>query len=130
MTRDELVELLTLNSVQFHITGSRYICSPAPMDTDEDYVVMVNNSMQFARLTAAGFEITTDQDSYEDMPNFLALRLDEFNLVATYSKEFYDRFVDATNQAKELNLLAKADRIALFQYVLYGKPAMSAELPF
>ena len=130
MTREELVELLTLNSVQFHMTGSRYICNPVPMDTDEDYVILMNDIMQFESLGASGFEITTDQESYEDLPSFLAMRLNEFNLVVTYSKEFYERFVDATNQAKELNLLKKADRISLFQSVLYGEPAMSAELPF
>lgn len=34
--------------------------------------------------------------------------------------DIYDRFIAATAVAKRLNLLDKADRIALFQAVLYA----------
>lgn len=44
----------------------------------------------------------------------------DVNLIVTQDNKFYDRFMAATSVAKRLNLLDKADRIALFQAVLYG----------
>jgi hypothetical protein len=47
------------------------------------------------------------------------------NLIVTDDLEWHRRFVAATSIAKRLNLMAKADRIALFQAVLYGMPSDS-----
>lgn len=34
--------LLSRVSNSWHMTGSRYICNPPPIDTDEDYIVYGN----------------------------------------------------------------------------------------
>jgi len=47
-------------------------------------------------------------------------RKGEINLIITTSKDFFDKFVKATEMAKEQNLLLKDERITLFQKILYN----------
>lgn len=120
MTREELRTLLDKNATAWAATGSRVICSPAPTDTDEDYIALMDDC---SALSVAGFVMGTDLNKYEDMPDFLAFRCGDFNVVVTDSRDFYEKFVLATEQAKALNLLEKTDRIDLFQSILYGNHA-------
>ncbi|MCB9020157.1 MAG: hypothetical protein H6546_07495 [Chitinophagales bacterium] len=102
------------------MTGSRFICDPPPMDTDEDYIIYGGNLHIIEEiLYKAGFKFTTDPD-YDGGNWFLTFRLNEFNIIATDSEAFFERFVSATLLAKSRNLLDKSDRIALFQKILYG----------
>lgn len=119
MDRATVVSLLNDYAKSYQMTGSRYICDPAPSDTDEDYIALVslNRIPQFIN---AGFDLNTDTELYDDCPDFYAFRAGEFNIIIVAEPEMYRRWVDATEQAKALNLLAKPDRIALFQKVLYG----------
>jgi hypothetical protein len=50
-------------------------------------------------------------------------KTDEYNLIITPDKDFYQKFILGTNLARYLNLLKKIDRVALFQAVLYGNDA-------
>lgn len=125
MTTEELRTILGSSTAAFSPTGSRYICDPAPTDTDEDYVCLADATTDLA-LLAAGFEQTTEVGAYVEMPEFFAWRCGEFNVITTESGEFYRLFVEATEEAKRLNLTSKVDRVALFQRVLYNEPA-SAE---
>ena len=118
MTREQLHAILNKQAQAWSPTGSRVICNPPPMDTDEDYIALMDDPHA---LSCAGFALGTDLHKYADMPEFLAFRHGEFNIVATDSREFYEKFCKATDAAKELNLLDKADRIALFRAVLYGE---------
>ena len=118
--RAEVLTVLSLNAVIYQMTGSRYICNPAPADTDEDYIALVDGDAWADALYAAGFTLNTDSDLYEGCPDFYAWRAGEFNIICVEEPEMYRRWVDATEQAKALNLRGKADRIALFQKVLYG----------
>ena len=127
MNRDQVLELLSLISVDYHMTGSRYICDPAPMDTDEDYVVLGTDPTE-DQLYLKGFTCNTDSELYKDLPMFTAWRLGEFNIIVTQDGGFYKDFVRATKRARELNLLGKLDRIELFQSELYGNIPM--EPPF
>jgi hypothetical protein len=124
VTRDELIALLTANTQRFAATGSRVICDPPPMDTDEDYVCLAHPSTEGALVTA-GFEASIDPEMYEDLPDFIPYRCGEFNVIVTESEDFYERFVQATEEAKRLNLTEKSDRIALFQRVLYRAEAVN-----
>lgn len=124
MDRASVRAALGQHAVTYQMTGSRYICNPAPTDTDEDYIALVAGNGWVAALEAAGFTLNTDSELYDDCPDFYAWRAGEFNVICVEEPEMYRRWVDATEQAKALNLLDKADRIALFQRVLYGVPEM------
>lgn len=123
MNRAEVQDMLLQNATRYQMTGSRYICEPAPADTDEDYVALGGGGLADA-LYKAGFVLNTDPEMYDALPDFMAWRLGEFNIIQVEDENFYDLFVAATEEAKALNLLAKDDRIALFQRVLYGAPAL------
>lgn len=116
----ELAHLLKKISVDWHMTGSRAICDPPPMDTDEDYIVYGSLPVIEKGLGQAGFELTTDPE-YGGGSWFLTFRFKEYNIIATDNEVFFERFVAATLSARRKNLLNKADRIAYFKKVLYGE---------
>jgi hypothetical protein len=119
MQRPDLIALLNTKAAEWRATGSRVICSPAPKGTDEDFIAYAGKSLTDA-LRDGGFAENTDPEMYADAPDFFAFRRDEFNVIVTRDHLFYCLFCNATEQAKERNLLDKAERIALFQDVLYG----------
>jgi hypothetical protein len=51
---------------------------------------------------------------------FESWRLGSINLIVTDRPAFFERFLAATALAKARNIMGKADRIRLFQQVLYG----------
>jgi len=98
--------------------GSTVTCNPPPQGTDRDYLCR-GSKLVFDKLKALGFETTTDEE-YQGMPSqFTSFRREDVNLIVTDDGDFYNAFLSATCIAKRLNLLKKADRIALFQSVLY-----------
>lgn len=100
--------------------GSRITCDPAPTDTDEDFLVVVRKRNPGA-MAAAGFELDTGGSHYEPSEGqFNSWRKGSLNLIVTDDRKFARRFLAASAVAQRLNLLNKADRIALFQAVLYG----------
>ena len=101
--------------------GSRVTCDPAPTDTDEDWLVLVQE-VPIERLQEAGFGQEGSPEFYtgNDAGGFRSWRKGEINLITTQSEEFYRLFLTATYLAKRFNLLRKQDRIALFQAILYG----------
>jgi hypothetical protein len=107
--------------------GSRVTCSPAPMNTDADYLVLVDDGGWNALLPVLSSESwviagsrPADECNINGEQTFASFKREHLNLIVTASKEFFDRFMAATYVAKRLNLLAKDDRIALFQAVLYA----------
>lgn len=110
-------------------TGSRYICNPAPMDTDEDWLILVHPDKFediLSHICVSGYElggsdIFAAEDTYvTEWEGFQSWKKGEINLIITTSKDFFDKFVKATEIAKEQNLLLKDDRIMLFQKILYN----------
>jgi hypothetical protein len=103
-----------------HPTGSNYICNPPVENTDIDFVVWApdlkeaDNILRVSGFDYRGFKT---QDSYPNM--VWSYRKGPINVVLTVLKDFYDKFVAATEEAKRLNLLKKEDRIALFDKYLY-----------
>lgn len=111
--------------------GSRVTCNPAPTDTDADYLCMLhpkhhdNSGGNFDHLMSqAGWRLggsqPTDEGAVDPHSVFWSYTKGEVNLIVTKSPIFFSRFMAATSVAKRLNLMVKADRIALFQAVLYG----------
>lgn len=108
--------------------GSRITCSPPPVDTDEDWLILVIDDPKPA-LDASGFTQDGSPEFYtgNDAGGFRSWRLGDLNVVTTQDGVFYDRFMTATHLAKQFNLLRKVDRIALFQAILYGVRADALE---
>ena len=104
-------------------TGSREICTPAPTNTDEDYIAFTSdNEVTQQNLMDNGWIVEGKPDFYtgKDAGQFQSYRKGSLNLIVTPEYAFYRLFVSATHLAKRFNLLKKADRIALFQVVLYN----------
>lgn len=120
MKRTELWDYLTKISKDWMMTGSRFICTPPPTNTDEDYIIYGDLNPIEEALGQLGFKLTTDPE-YEGGSWFLTFRLDEFNLIVTDSEVFFERFVAATLSARKKNLLKKEDRISHFKKILYGE---------
>lgn len=112
--------------------GSRVTCNPAPMDTDEDYLVLVSAenwpflSEHLGEWEHDGSDVN-DPEILDAALAFQSYSLGALNIIATKCPEFHRRFLAATHVAKRLNLLQKADRVALFQAVLYGNAYDDAE---
>ncbi len=122
--------------------GSRVTCSPAPTDTDEDWLVLLKprakgvfengpSDAPITALRAIGFEMDGRTPFYtgNDAGGFRSWRRGEVNLIVTRDATFHELFLTATELARRFNLLEKADRIALFQAVLYGVSADRLETP-
>ncbi len=110
-------------------TGSRVICKPPVTDTDEDWLLHVEDAKSFEKVAEAlGWSTPSETDEeYGLMPKFLSYRRGELNLIVTDDREFYAAFDAATYAASCLNLLSKAERIMLFQAVLYGAKRTTEE---
>ena len=113
-----------------HPTGSAYTCSPPVTNTDQDWLIFVNSTLDLheyaSLLTDDGWAdcITADADvqkAYRDDPAFgthwLAYRKGVVNLILTESKSWYLRAIAATELCKGLNLQGKEDRINVFRNV-------------
>ena len=112
-----------------HPTGSRFTCDPPVMDTDDDWIILVED-LEYAKYKAArldwicsGTDYYREGSDHEELGPFVSMRHSEgnSNYVFTDDAEFYDRYVAATLLAKKYNLLNKPDRIQLFHAVLYGE---------
>ena len=102
--------------------GSRVTCNPAPTDTDEDWLILIEEH-DMARVVSKlnGFVLDNPNSHYEPAnSNFNSWRDGNINLIITRDEKFYDRFLHATKIAKLLNLMLKSERVQLFQYILYG----------
>ena len=117
-------------------TGSRFICEPAPKDTDEDYLVFLSDESKRQEfidgLTDLGFE--WDHGEEYDGPDgpgdsaFSSYSKGELNLIITSDETFATRHRAATHVCKSLNLLKKDERVMVFQAVLYANQHSVAEI--
>ncbi|MBY5553692.1 hypothetical protein J0664_06230 [Rhizobium leguminosarum] len=123
----DISRILDKVCIYWHPTGSRFICDPPVMDTDEDYVCLMTDEDVLFDL---GFNCTTQEDPTYELSDFSTWRHKHYNLVVTGNLPFYEKFVAATNEAKEKNILDKGERIQLFQKVLYGGDVERADLPW
>ena len=111
--------------IEMEYVGSRVTCNPAPTDTDEDILLLVDDLEEvIVRCTNQGYvggETYFDSGAITKLPDFCSLRKGDMNLIVTSNKLFYDKFLLATSVCKKLNLLKKNDRITVFQAILYEK---------
>ncbi len=101
------------------------------MDTDEDILVYIplllgalNKVNLRKKLSEDGWVVggsfAGPSNSSGNSSPFESYTKGSINLIVTWDKKFHHRFLAATTVCKRLNLLDKADRIVLFQAVLYG----------
>lgn len=103
--------------LEFHRTGSSYICDPPVTNTDVDYVCLVEESSKVILDTWLTNQGYTDVSKLYEGTDFLSVRKERLNLIIVWSDSNYEGWVEATLQAKELNLTNKEDRVALFKKV-------------
>jgi hypothetical protein len=109
-------------------TGSRYICNPPVMDTDEDKIVLVDRMPDARFLEEEGWSLCGEKE-YKASGEFQAFRKEEKNRIFTTSRWYYVNFCAATALARDMNLLEKKDRIALFQEICAGDGGPDCPLP-
>ena len=122
-------DMISFNHISAWPTGSRYICDPPPMDTDEDTVILVGDlNRTRVHLTCCGWDIPNN-DKYAEMENkdgwFSAKKeIDGVlkNYIIIQDQDKYRKWVIATETAKKLNLLKKEDRIFLFSVIVDERP--------
>lgn len=103
--------------LEFHRTGSSYICDPPVTNTDVDYVCLVEESSKVILDTWLTNQGYTDVSKMYEGTDFISARKERLNLIIVWSDSNYEGWVEATLQAKELNLTNKEDRVALFKKV-------------
>jgi len=125
MTADDM-KLLKALSVRIEPVGSRVTCFPPPMDTDADYLVLVESHDLFRSVIAeidfvmGGSAVLDANVPLDSADRFSSYTKGIDNLIVTQDASFFEKFMVATRVAKHLNLLSKPDRILLFQAVLYS----------
>jgi hypothetical protein len=133
MATDKIPLIVRHTMSEIQPVGSRVTCDPAPTNTDEDFLVSIApwkirdtaNQLSEDGWKLDGSEASDDTGRIKD--KFLSYKKDDINLILTCDKTFFDRFMAATSCAKRFNLLEKADRVALFQAVLYGNASIDPE---
>lgn len=107
-------------------TGSSYTCYPPVTNTDIDVLVWLD---QYQKSCAEVRNILADEGwafcgseipQEENSSALVIMRKGDVNLIITTDMNFYYKFYNATKLCKNLNLLDKNQRIALFQAILYG----------
>ena len=99
------------------LTGSSYICNPPVIDTDIDFVIY-SQDWDNLHLWCEKNAFKTNFEDYV-LEDFRSYKRGVINLIVTDDVTFYKRFVKATELAKQLNLLEKDQRVALFDFVMY-----------
>jgi hypothetical protein len=116
----DAAELKKYGVEEIHPTGSKYICNPPVLTTDEDYYGWsLQPTDTIGELMANGWTPCTGQE-YED-DDFYALRKGVYNLIILFKPSDYETHVQTTELAKRFNLTNKQDRIDLFELVRNGR---------
>ena len=121
-------------ALSIHPVGSRVTCDPAPTGTDDDWLVLlrfgrdVHHKLSDDDWTLDGSFIKDEVNRNDSDTRFRSYKNGDLNLIVTKSPIFFRRFMAASSVAKRLNLLDKADRIALFQAVLYGNSCDNSDV--
>ena len=116
------------------MVGSQTIPGAVTSDSDTDWLILVW-SKQYAVADSyfRGFKLSPTMTlngrrhpyakwDIRRYSKFVSVRdKDNTNIIFTSSSRFYNKFVAANDLAIKLRLTDKADRIALFQYIIYGK---------
>lgn len=120
MKLEDVTKLLDSYDVPYYLTGSNYICNPPVNNTDIDILCYIDPD-EHQLFVNNGFSTTTIDNLYQQMPDFISWKNGNINIITVCDRDFYERFVIATKLARKYNLTNKADRVELFQAILYSK---------
>ena len=98
-------------------TGSSYICNPPVLDTDIDQMFLVDDLEKVSKILEKLGWKRCGKEEY-NVDKWVAYRKDNLNALLTDNLDYFNKFLQATEEAKKLNLLDKKDRIALFDKYL------------
>lgn len=110
-------------------SGSRVICNPPVLDTDDDYIILCaeNRLDEFKRvLEGDGFVLggsgVQHQGNESKFWSYKKSSDDEgiINFIITLDEKWFDNSIKATSLARALNLKSKEDRITLFEAIREG----------
>lgn len=124
--RDQLPFPKSVGVITQSRTGSNYTCDPPVVNTDIDYLVLVQDLWHaLGALADEGWTLCEGKDgAYEEDDTYsldwYAVRKGSFNLILTADPGWYQRAVQATTICKMHNILDKADRIIVFRWVRDG----------
>jgi hypothetical protein len=105
------------NALLFYQTGSTVICSPPVTNTDEDYILFVQEEC------LVKFYNENFGDNWESkISGYEGCILDcfrngKYNILVTSNLFYYNIWVTATDIAKKLNLTNKDQRVFLFRTI-------------
>jgi hypothetical protein len=102
----------------WHPTGSNYICNPPVENTDIDYIAYYKDPGDIPRKWKRKAIPLSGEYNVETGGNY---RWKKYNLIHVSTEDDFNKWVKATEIAKELNLLDKKDRVSLFDAVIKGK---------
>lgn len=95
-------------------TGSKVICTPPVLDTDEDWLIYVPPHLWdfcLAFLERAGAKHSPDQEDYSDG---VVYRLGNLNPIILADYDTFYAWVAATHYAQKSNPIAKTERVRMF----------------
>lgn len=131
-----------LQAISVYPTGSKYICNPPVLNTDEDYLVLVTDfNAVYQKLMSwdSPWEDCMPPGSdefasaYEDEKAYgipwNAFRLGEVNIMVTQDKDWYFASVAATELCKAWNVLDKDKRIRIFRNLKYREVLVEGDFP-
>lgn len=126
MTVGELAALFPFAEIS--ATGSRAICSPPPVSSDADFLVLLKSSDDMSDFVSAAREAGFEWESNEHYQQvvedgFMSWRRGMVNLIVTKNVEFAASHRLATSVCKRLNVMSKEDRVAVFRAFLYAEEA-------
>lgn len=117
---NQMIDVLRLEGCTVDPCGSRVTCSAPPESSDFDFLVEAPGVDVSGVLTAAEFS-REGGELYAGQANvFTSWRRGDVNFIVTSDPEFARRHRAAGHVCKSLNLMVKADRVLVFQAVLYG----------
>lgn len=111
----EVIQELQSVGVKVYHTGSRAIMETPPVDSDDDWIVLVDPGV-VDTLEAFNFQPMGGPNSSggpNTVPWYDANH--KVNIILCYSAETFRKWRDATDEAKRLKLNNRAERIALFK---------------
>lgn len=107
-------------------TGSRVICTPPVMDTDDDWLVFIPEHLaDFGNefLEKAGATHSEEQEHY---PDGVVWWLGALNIIVLYDYATFYRWVAATHYAQKMNLQSKEERKDFFGAMIDMRPPLES----
>lgn len=119
----------TVNVLRRFHGGSRVTVTPPVTDTDDDYVLLIEDYRDEAFrqsienvMTANGWTLGGSKAlNNSGFNKFQSWKKGDLNIILTRDEEWFNKMRCATLLCIELNLKEKSQRIRVFEAVVYGK---------